>query len=814
MPPKRRVLRGLLLWTILVCTALALSTSGAAWMWLRASLPRQSGELAVRHLDAPVDVERDDLAVPRIRARSLEDATRAQGFVHAQERFFQMDMARRAAAGELSALVGPATLDMDREARRYRFRKVARDALNNLTPEHRALLDAYTQGVNAGLDDLPARLPEYILLRADMEPWMPEDSLLAIYTMFRFLNYTSNWEQTPAVLTDALGPEVAAFLTPEATRLDVPQLIIDSDAEAAAMRPLPVPGADLINLRASKPAAHSPTHHPPTPRTLAALRDALLADGAVLGSNNWAVSAARSKHNRAMVANDMHLGLSLPNVWFRVQLEWPDHRAVGVSLPGAPGLVAGATDSLAWGYTNVEADVQDLVIIETNPDDPKQYRTPDGWEQFAEHVEHIAVKGRRDSEDLRIQSTRWGPVIERDHKQRPLALRWTALDPQIANLFILDLLKAKNVDEGVAIARRMFIPAQNVLMADAQGRIAWCIAGHIPTRTGFTGKHPVSWAAPSPSGETPHWSGALSDADRPCIIDPPSGALYTANGRTLSLPHARLVSTSFSPSDRANRISERLHATDTFDEHALHAIALDTLATPMNVWRDLFLSSTSASTDPLVARMRQSISDWNGHADPDHSAYRALRAFRRELTSTLSAAIKSACADTAPDFNYSWPLSDEAFLRILESRAPNWLPPGEEWSDWRTFLSVIASRAAARLHESNALDATWGDFNRLNVSHPLARGIPFLSDLLSLPNDPLPGSAETVRAQGRSFGASERFVASPADLSAAIFAMPAGQSGHPLSPHYMDGHATWAQGLSVPLLSGAPVHTLRLIPSP
>ncbi|MGD9691792.1 MAG: penicillin acylase family protein [Phycisphaerales bacterium] len=813
MPAKRRVLRGVLLWTILVCTALVLSAFAATYLWLRASLPRQSGELELTGLSAPVTVERDDLAVPRISASSLQDAARAQGFIHAQERFFQMDMARRAAAGELSAIVGPATLDMDREARVYRFRKVAREALNNLQPEHRALLDAYTQGVNAGITSLPARLPEYIVLRAQMEPWQPEDSLLAIYSMFRFLNYTSNWEQTCAVLTDALGPEVAAFLTPETTRLDTPQLVIDPDAEAAAMQPLPVPGPDRINLRATQPTSHAPTPTAP-PLTLSSIRDALISQGAVLGSNNWAVSATRSKHNRAILTNDMHLGLSLPNVWFRIQLEWPDHRAVGVSLPGAPGLVAGSTNTLAWGFTNVEADVQDLVIIETNPDDPRQYRTPDGWEPFTEEIEHIAVKGRLDSEDIRIRSTRWGPIVDRDHKDRPLALRWTALDPQTANLIILDLLKAKNVDEGVSVARRMFIPAQNVLMADAQGRIAWCVSGHIPTRTGFTGKHPVSWATPSPSGEMPHWSGALSDQDRPCVIDPPSGALFTANGRTLSFPHARLVSTSFSPSDRVSRIGERLRATDTFDEASLFDITLDTRAAPMDFYRDLFLSSTTSSTDPLIARMRASISNWNGHADPDHSAYRALRAFRRELTSTLSSAIESACKPTDPSFSYRWPLSDEAFLRILESRAPNWLPPGEEWSDWPSFLSVIASRSATRLHESNALDATWGDFNQLAVTHPLARGIPILSDLLSLPKDPLPGSAETVRAQGRTFGASERFSVSPADLSAARFSMPAGQSGHPLSPHYMDGHATWAQGLSVPLLSGAPVHTLRLIPAP
>lgn len=812
MAAKRRVWRGLLAWGVLVTGGIILSAAATGWMWLRSSLPRQSGELAIAGLQAPVTIERDHLAVPRIVAQSFEDAARAQGFIHAQERFFQMDMSRRAAAGELSAIVGPLTLNMDREARAFRFRKVAREALKNLTDEQRKVVDAYTQGVNAGLADLAARPPEYLALRADPEPWAPEDCFLTILTMFRFLNYTAQWEPIATVLNEALGGEVAAFLTPEVTRWDAPQLVTDEPAERAAMQPMPVPGPDLINLRA---ATIPPRSRAPQSATLtfAALREALVPEGATLGSNNWAVSAARSKHNAAMVANDMHLGLTIPNTWFRVQLEWPNRRAVGVSLPGAPGLVAGSTNDLAWGYTNVEADVQDHVVIELNPDDKNQYRTPDGWATFGDDVEHLGVRARRESEELHVRTTIWGPIVGHDHKSRPIALRWTALDPDKLNLAVLDMLLARNVDEGVAVAQRMSIPAQNVVMADASGRIAWTLAGWLPARVGFDGKRSISWASAPDGAELPRWSGQLAPALRPTIIDPPSGAIWTANGRTAGFPQSRLVGTTFSPSDRASRIGELLAAADAFDEASLHAIALDTRVRPLDLWKTVFLDATANAPDPLVTHARALVELWNGHADPDQHGYRILRAFRREVSTPIFDAVEALCADVQTNLQYAWPLSDEPLTRILESRAPNWLPPGD-WSDWPSFLAHAARSAVQRVDANGGIERPWGEINRLNVGHLLARDIPLVSGWLALPDDPLPGSGETVRAQGRTFGASERFVVSPARLEHALFSMPAGQSGHFLSPHYRDGHAAWAQGQTNTLLAGPAVHTLRLIPKP
>ena len=298
---------------------------------LRASLPRETGEVRLVGLGAPVTVERDALGVPVIRGKTLEDVCRAQGFVHAQERFFQMDLARRGAAGEIAALLGSGGLGIDREARPLRFRAHANEVVERLPSKHRALLTAYTAGVNAGLADLGSRPPEYWLLRAKPEPWREEDSVLAVFLMFRFLNYTSVNEKHLGMMRDTLPAALVEFLTPEVTRWDAPLLVRDAEAEKKAREPMRIPGPEVFDLRNQEGIKASRDRGIESEQavqrgllTFTDLRRAVMGEGLTLGSNNWAVSGARSKHGGAMVANDMHLGISAPNTWFRVQLEWEE----------------------------------------------------------------------------------------------------------------------------------------------------------------------------------------------------------------------------------------------------------------------------------------------------------------------------------------------------------------------------------------------------------------------------------------------------------------------------------------------------------
>lgn len=797
------------------CIVLVLLAAALLWAALRGSFPRDTGTLRLAGLAAPVTVARDAWAVPLIAGESLEDVARAQGFVHAQERFFQMDLARRAAAGEVAALMGPGAVQIDREARPLRFRAVARDVVQRLPERHRRLLGAYAAGVNAGLRDLAVRPPEYMLLRIAPEPWHEEDSLLAVFLMFRFLNYTSDSERSVGVMRDALPEELVRFLTPDASRFDAPVVVRDPSADRAAASPAPIPGPEVLDLR--RPAA-APSRTGPS-AAAPAVRDSLFAlfgaspDGASLGSNNWAVAGSRTSHGGAIVANDMHLTLSAPNIWFRNELRWQGGRLIGVSLPGVPGIVCGSNGAVAWGFTNVEADVQDLIVVETDPADPTRYRTPEGWESFSEHRETIAINGR-EPETLPLRATRWGVVTGTDHRGRPLVLRWTALDAEKVNLRLLDMADATTLEDALRVARESCIPPQNVLIADASGRIGYTVSGWLPRRVGdptYDGAVPWSWA------DGAGWAGQIDDADRPLVVDPPEGLLWTANNRTVGLPEARFYGRAWSPPVRAQRIRELLRARQTWDEAGLLALGLDARSATHDIFRDIVLEIVPQNEpDGALHEARALASSWDGTAGVDQAGYRLLRAFAAQLRRAVFEPILAPCVAADKTFRYNWPMSDEPLMRLLEERPPHLLPPAanDEYNDWTGFLRAQLRAGVDRMRSAKppSFGKPWGDFMRVRAQHPISRGVPRLGRLLDLPTVSLPGDAGTVRAQGQSFGASERFAVSPGRETSAVFHMPGGQSGHFLSPHYTDGHGAWVRGDPTPMLPGEARKTLTLTP--
>lgn len=854
----RRIGRALLVVVAVGIVALAAGALVARSALLR-SLARETGTLRLAGLTAPVTVERDALGVPVIRGKTFEDVCRAQGFVHAQERFFQMDLARRGAAGEIAEILGSGGVEIDREARPLRFRTHAREVVERLPEAHQRLLTAYTAGVNAGLADLRSRPPEYWALRVKPAAWREEDCVLVGFLMYRFLNYTSVNEKRLGTMRDTLPAPLVEFLTPEVTRWDAPLTVRDPAAEAKAREPMPIPGPEVVDLRGEgiKAPRHRGIEGEPAEAaraadgllTFADLRDALAGDGLAIGSNNWAVAASRSKTGRAMIANDMHLGISAPNTWYRVQLEWEGEgteasghqgiepegtaresgrrRVVGVSLPGTPSILAGSNGRVAWGFTNVEADVQDLVIVEVDPTDAGRYRVapePDGaeaWERFGEVAETIAVKGGAPI-DMKLRTTRWGVVTDTDYKGRPLVLKWTALEPDKVNLAVFDMVHARTVDEGAAVARRMFIPPQNVVMADDTGRIGWAVCGWLPRRVGFDGKFPHSWAQRDGAGREFGWDGQINDFARPSVIDPGDGVAFTANNRTAGWPECREVGNSWTEPVRARRIGEMLREADTFDERDLLRMQLDVKAESLEPWRAAlerlgqYASSHSNAGLGVTAGFARA---WNGEAGADQAGFRIVRAFRMEVSKKVFEALTAPCKKADETFRYDWFLRDETLLRLIEEAPEHLAPPTPAFKDselrgWEGALANAALSARATLEgpDHKGLDRAWGEANRLRARHPISRAIPFLGRWLDLPSDPLPGSGMTVRAQGTTFGASERFVVSPGHEESAIFHMPGGQSGHFLSRHYTDGHAAWVRGDPTPLLAGAPVRTLTLTP--
>lgn len=825
----RIVLRSLLL---LVAAAALLAAALLLWGWseLRGSRPRLTGETALPGLSAPVTVARDSLGVPDVRAASCPDAARALGFLHAQERFFQMDLQRRQPAGELSALAGRLTLRLDRDLRRHQFRRRAEAALARCTPRQRELLDAYAAGVNAGLRALRCPPFEYRVLRARPEPWRAEDSFLVLFSMFDLLSAEN--ESSLRTLFAALPRPLAEFLAPQGTEWDAPLL----------GGPLPepaLPGPETLDLRRGWPGR--------APGELARGAPPVTAAEPVRrGSNNWALAGWRTRHGGALLANDMHLGHDVPNIWYRACLSWPGRRLIGVTLPGVPGVIAGSNGEVAWGFTNSYSDFIDLVVVEPDPADTNRYLAPDGPLPFGRERETIAVHGGA-PDTLEIVTTIWGPVWRRDHMGRPLALRWTAHDTAAVNLRLLDLANVRTVDDALALAPLCGVPPQNLVCADRGGRIGWTIAGRLPRRAGWDGRLPVSWA----DGRC-RWDGWVSPQDMPRVVDPPDGQLWTANARVVDEAGlAVLGDGGYGLGARARQIRDGLSAlggegpraggpdgsgpaapgaggadrSGAADERAMLALQLDDRALFFERWRALLLellTPQAVAAAPLRAELRALVdTTWTGRASPESPGYRLVRGFRGWTRLLVLGWLTEPCRAADPAFDLGqltqwegpvWWLVTERPAQLLDPR----------FASWEAALLAAADSTTAELTRGgrSLASRTWGERNTLRMRHPLSASVgaavpalaPRLARWLDMPARPLPGDAQMPRVQSPRDGASERLVVSPGREEQGLFHMPGGQSGHPLSPYYRRGHRAWVEGRPTPLLPGAAVWTLRLRP--
>lgn len=795
----------IILAVVLVLTVIA---AGGGFLWLRgrlvASLPVLDGEIPLAGLTAPVSVERDALGVPTVRGSNRLDLHRALGFVHAQERFFQMDLLRRRAAGELAELVGPGAVPMDRTVRVHRFRARAEAGLATAAPQTRTMLAAYTDGVNAGLAALGDVPPEYVALRLPPRAWAPEDSLLIVMAMYIDLQ-GSLWrrESNRGVLFEVLPRELAEFLTPAGTTWD-------AALEGTAIPSPEIPGPEVYDLRqrvASLAAPHS--KRLPSPFKVTA------------GSNNWAVAGTHTADGRALLANDMHLPLRLPNIWFRVSVvleggeaSGGENRMVGVSLPGMPVIVMGSNGHIAWGLTNSNGDWADLILIESDPANTGSYRTSDGSRPFERHEELIHVNGA-DDVVIDVLETMWGPVIDEDHHGRQRSLRWVAHEPAGTNSVLLELERARNVDEAVEIAARSGIPGQNFVVADRDGRIAWTIAGRIPRRHPAEATRPIPWhEAGGP------WDEWLEPAAYPRIVDPPSGRVWTANNRIIDRPRLDLLGDGgFDLGARAGQIRDDLLGLEAATERDLLDVQLDDRALFLERWRRLLLEvldDAAVADDPRRRELRELVeSNWTGRASVDSAGYRMVRGFRVFLADQVFGSITAPCAAVDERFDFGWTTnqSEGPLWRLVSERPPHLLDP--RFEDWNgQFLSAVDALLDYYVTEDGPelSERTWGRRNTSRIRHPLSLVAPQLSRWLDVPPEALPGDSNMPRVQAPAFGASERVVVSPGREERGIFHMPGGQSGHVLSPYYRRGHDAWVRGEASPLLPGPTEYTLTLLP--
>ena len=823
----------------MVPAALALGV----FLLLRAALPELDGEWQADASGpaARVTLERDAAGVPTVRGTSVADVAYGLGVAHAQDRYFQMDLSRRLAAGELAALFGAVALPSDREARVFRFRAVARRVLAAASPAERAWLDAYARGVNEGLASLGSRPWEYWLLRTRPAPWLAEDSVLVLHSMWWQLQHSelrreqlrrqlqsqvaarlgaasSGRADAPAAADE--GERVAAVLRllfPAATEWDTPNF--QTAAEAAASR-TPVggavapalPSARLLDLRTSAGAA--------PPRALPAKSGGPMAEGREKpGSNAWAVAGAHAAGGAALVANDMHLGLRVPAAWYQARMQVaaaegapPQLELNGVTLPGLPVLAAGSNGSIAWGFTNSYGDWSDVIRVRCEPARGR-YWSDDGTEHsFERTTERIEVAGAEPL-DLEVQDSAHGVMVEAVGADGHCWLaRWLAQEPGATNLAALAFQQARDVDQALELAARTGMPQQNLVVGDRSGRIAWTIIGRVPRGTlGPRTPRPVAWRERN---------------EQPAIIDPAAGRLWSANAKSVLGDAERVIGNdetdggmSYDLGARARQIRDGLLALQAPATPAdMLAIQLDDRALLLERWQRLLLGvldPAAVSGSPQRAALRSVVVQWDGRAAVDSASYRVVREFREQARrATWQMLLGSLDIDAGAAGFQPGDFFEDSLWRLVTEQPPHLLGAGQP--SWRAFMLEVADATAASLGaECPSLDeCRWGARNLVQVRHPLSSSLGPLARWLDMPAVALPGDNDMPRVQAPRFGASERFAVAPGREAEGYLQLPGGQSGHPLSPFYRAGFDDWASGRPRSFLPGPSRHKLTILPGP
>jgi len=792
----RRALRGFLILLIVAGALLICGGVYARWR-LGGSLPQLGGTASIRGLAGDVRVERDGLGTPTIHAGNREDLARALGFLHAQDRFFQMDLQRRQPAGELSALVGARALDVDQEVRVHRFRAIARRAVALADPAYRRILEAYADGVNAGVNALGTAPFEYHVLNATPQPWLPEDTILTVLAMFNTLQgRQASFERGHGAIRDTMPEPMFKFLSTVGSEWETPVV------GPPVARP-PIPGPEIFDLRKG------------TTEALSAVEGWHIEDpdeASIIGSNNWAVDAAHTANGGALLANDMHLTIAVPILWYRASFSLNGERLTGLTLPGIPSLVVGSNGHVAWGFTNTGGDWSDLVRIEPDPRDPANYLTPDGPKPFEVFQETIAAAGATSRTSI-VRWTIWGPIVWKDARGREYAQKWVAHDAAALAADTTKPERAQTVDELIAAVAGLGIPNQNVTIADSNGRIGWTIGGVIPRRIGHDGRTPESWA-----DGTHRWDGYLPPADYPRIVDPSDGRIWTANSPVVGGDMlAAIGEGGYADGIRARLIRDRLMGLEKATARDMLDIQLEDKALFLERWRQVVLDSVDEQGTTAQMRAFRNLVDtrWTGRASPDSIGYRLVKEFRTTMVRTVMEQLTASARQVDPAFEYtSLQRGEGPVWQLVSERPPHLLGPKS--GSWRLAILEAVQTAYARLaiDTTDPSQQTWGTVNKADFRHPLAGAIPWFGRLLNMPADPLPGDVFTPRASSPRTGPSQRMVVSPGREHEGILHLPTGQSGHPLSPHYGDQYRAWLNGEPTPLLPGATVATLTLVPQP
>ncbi len=756
-------------------------------------------EAFVPGLTRPVDVTRDPFGMPTITAESSLDGFRALGHVTARDRLFQMDVLRRSGAGRLAEIFGEAALPLDIEQRVLGFEQVAKEVAIRLPQNQRAALEAYAEGVNGVIDSMLVAPFEFLLINYRPERWRVEDSLLIVLSMFQKQSHSEDEERMLTVMKAALPDDVYRFLTP----LTDPhtRAILGEEEDRDGSQSIPVQSLVALLNQDERPlqSVNLLRFRPPS-----------------AASNAWAVAGSKTADGRAILANDMHTAISVPNIWYRCRIKWNDGDVAGVVLPGTPLIVAGSSRHLAWGVTALMADVLDLVQLHPHPDHADQYLTPLGWKSFGTRRETIVVKHGEDHR-FDVRTTIWGPVSPKSLLGQPVALRWSVLDPEAINLQLIDLYAAPDLDAGIPIVNATGGPPLNVILADTSGRIAWTTMGRLPLRQGFDGMISEAWANGVAS-----WMGYVPPQMHPRVVDPAAGVVVNANNRSVQQDYPFIVGHAYSNGYRAQRIAERLQSMPLASEQDMFALQLDTRAGMYGFYRDIALEALPEELldgRPELVRLRDHIRQWDGYANPASTGLALLVEFRVALARALLEPILHHCLQFDPAFVYDWGHVDVPLQALLKEKNLELLSPlvRDRHADWDAFIVSTLEQVAAELIDKHRVQSltelTWSKVNVSDYMHTLSRGLPGLRFLLDMPRNALPGCDFCVRVDAEAMGATERLVISPAHWKDGILQIPGGQSGHPLSRNYRDQYDFWLRGQPIQFVSDVTTSRLQLIPA-
>ena len=783
--------------------------AAGALLWLRGSLPDIDGDRFLPGIAATVEVIRDEHGIPHIVAETEEDALFALGFVHAQDRMWQMEMNRRIGGGRLAEVLGSAALETDRLLRMLGLHHRAKASLDHLRPVSNRRIDAYVRGVNAWLETREGPLPpEFLVLGFEPEPWNAADS--ALLPKIISLDLAREWtrDRMRLRLSRVLTQDrIVDFYTPY--RADKPRGVVPARAGASSAAASASGGSGAerpVQTMATEPLAAG-TSIPE--RSVSRGLSALLRPGGHPGSNSWVVDGTRSASGKPLLANDPHLGLTAPSIWYLAHLAWPGTDIVGATLPGMPGVVLGHNRRIAWGFTNTGPDVQDLFVESVDPLDPTRYLAPDGWRAFELRRERIRVA---DGEDvvLEVRESRHGPVLDDmwrgpgdgERSDQVLSLAWTALrEDDLTLQAALGLPHARDWESFVANVRDFHSPQMNVSYADVDGNIGFLAPGLIPIRRGHRDERPGT--LPRPGWEASHdWQGFVPFEELPRVYNPPGGTIVTANHQVVHDEYPHHLTFEWAGGYRAQRIMEKLAERGRHDVAGFRALQQDRISLFARALLPRLLAlDLPPGAGQTAVRARALLDGWDGAMDPDRPEALVFHAWIWEFARLVSADELGAYQRDA------WGRKGPFIQRVLEERGV-WcddVATGvvESCDEILARALVIAMHRLASDHGDDPDTWRWGDEHLAIAEHRPFADTP-LAPLFNL-SGPAPGSMYAVNAfsfspldDERPFAATHgpgfRAIYDLADLERSLFIHSTGQSGNVLSPWYRSMEKDWREG--------------------